>query len=223
MRFIEYFIKNTRLNHLLLLFVLMAGIYSYKEMPKELFPDVTLNMIGVSGGYAGSSARVLDKMAVRDIEEAIEGISGIKTTETLIVPGRFDIILTLNDEAEPVDVLSKVKDAIAASRQYLPADMTEPLKRRIMQIENIAEVKIYGDSDEEILLKIDSKALAAYGIDPKSLLAAISSLSYIYPVGDIEQPGDYLYLSTVHGWRDEKTPKGTPLPSPESFTPLWRV
>ncbi len=236
MRFIEYFIKNTRLNHLLLLFILIAGIYSYKEMPKELFPDVTLNMIGVSGGYAGSSARVLDKMAVRDIEEAIEGISGIKTTETVIVPGRFDIIVTLNDEAEPVDVLSKVKDAIAASRQYLPADMTEPaathltrkrdllsislssksldkeslvreakeIKRRIMQIENIAEVKIYGDSDEEILLKIDSKALAAYGIDPKALLTAISSLSYIYPVGEIEQPGDYLYLSTVHGWKDEK-------------------
>ncbi|BBG66599.1 acriflavin resistance protein [Hydrogenimonas sp.] len=236
MRIIEYFISNRRLNHLLLLFILVAGIYSYKEMPKELFPDVTLNMIGVSGGYAGSSARILDKMAVRDIEESIEGISGIKSTETVIVPGRFDIILTLDDEADPIDVLSKVKDAVAASRQYLPADMTEPtathltrkrdllsisisserldkesllkeakeIKRQIMQMPDIAEVKIYGDSDEEILLRIDSGALAAYGIDPGGFIAAISGLSYIYPVGDIEQPGDYLYLSTVHGRKDIK-------------------
>ncbi len=236
MQIVEYFIKNKRLSYVLLLFIFIAGIGSYRDIPKELFPDVTMNMIGISGGYAGSSARVLDKMAVRDIEEAIEGISGIDTTETVIVPGRFDIILTLNDDVDPVDILSKVKDAIAANRQYLPPDMTEPtatqltrkrdllsisissevldkesliqrakkIKQRIMQIDNIAEVKLYGDSDEEILIKIDSRALAAYGIDTKSFIGAVSNLSYIYPVGEIEQPGDYLYLSTVHGRGDEK-------------------
>ena len=236
MRMIEYFIKNRRLNHVLLLFVLIAGINAYREIPKELFPDVTLDMIDVGGGYPGSSAKILDKMAVRDIEDAIEGISGIETTETIIVPGRFDIILTLTDDADPIDVLSKVKDAIAANRQYLPADMVEPVatlltrkrdllslslssktldrrqlidvakevKSRIMHREGIAEVKIYGDSDEEILVKIDSDAVAAYGISQRSLLGAISNLSYIYPVGNIEQPGNYVFLSTVHGKGSEK-------------------
>ncbi len=235
MRIVEYFINNRRLNYVLLIFILVMGINAYRQIPKELFPDVTLNMIAVSGGYPGSSTRILDKMAVRDIEDAIEGISGIKTTETVIVPGRFDIILTLDDEADPTDVLSKVKDAIAASRQYLPSDMSEPvavhltrkrellsislssenlpkaslveaaerLKRKIMELENIAEVKIYGESDEEILLKIDTRALIAYGIDPASFLSAVSNLSYIYPVGDIEQPGDNIFLSTAHGWKDE--------------------
>ncbi|WP_300361519.1 efflux RND transporter permease subunit, partial [Hydrogenimonas sp.] len=215
MRMIEYFLNNRRLNYVLLLFVLIAGINAYREIPKELFPDVTLDMIDVGGGYPGSSAKILDKMAVRDIEDAIEGISGIETTETIIVPGRFDIILTLTDDVDPIDVLSKVKDAIAANRQYLPADMVEPVatlltrkrdllslslssktldrrhlidvakevKSRIMHREGIAEVKIYGDSDEEILVKIDADAVAAYGISQRSLLNAISNLSYIYPVG----------------------------------------
>jgi len=236
MRFIEYFIENRRLNHVLLLFVLVMGILSYRQMPKELFPEVSLNMIGVSGGYAGTGAKMLDKMAVRDIEESIEGISGIKTMETVIVPGRFDIILTLSDEADPIDVLSKVKDAIAANRQYLPPDMTEPvathltrkrevlsislssdrldrgaliesarrIKRQIMQIDTIAEVKIFGDSDEEILLRIDSEALLAYGIDPQAFLSALSNLSYIYPVGNIEEPGRYVFVSTVHGKGDAR-------------------
>jgi multidrug efflux pump subunit AcrB len=236
MRIIEYFITNKRLNYVLLLFILIAGVTAYRDIPKELFPDVTLNMIDVGGGYPGSSAEILDKMAVRDIEDAIEGISGIETTETIIVPGRFDIILTLTDEADPIDVLSKVKDAIAANRQYLPADMTEPvatlltrkrdllsislssetvtrdgliaaakaIKSRIMHMPDIAEVKIFGDSDEEILVRIDTKAAGAYGISQKSLLNAISNLSYIYPVGNIEQPGNYLFLSTVHGRHDEK-------------------
>ncbi|WP_456383480.1 efflux RND transporter permease subunit, partial [Hydrogenimonas sp.] len=236
MRTIEYFINNRRLNYVLLLFVLIAGINAYREIPKELFPDVTLDMIDVGGGYPGSSAKILDKMAVRDIEDAIEGIGGIETTETIIVPGRFDIILTLTDDADPIDVLSKVKDAIAANRQYLPADMVEPvatlltrkrdllslslssrtldrrqlidvakeIKSRIMHRKGIAEVKIYGDSDEEILVKIDADAVAAYGISQRSLLNAISNLSYIYPAGNIEEPGNYVFLSTVHGKKSEK-------------------
>jgi HAE1 family hydrophobic/amphiphilic exporter-1 len=235
MAFIEYFIKNTRLNHVLLLFILVSGIIAYRDIPKELFPDVTLNMIDVSGGYAGSSAKILDKMAVRDIEESIEGISGIKTTETVIVPGRFDIILTLRDDADPIDVLSKVKDAIAANRQYLPPDMVEPtasiltrkhdllsislasktldraglikkaqeIKRQIIHLPDIAEVKIYGDADEEVLVSIDPKAAEAYGVSTRSLLSAISDISYIYPVGNIEEPGNYLFLSTVHGPKGE--------------------
>ena len=236
MRIIEYFLTNKRLNYVLLLFVLIAGINAYRDIPKELFPDVTLDMIDVSGAYPGSSAKILDKMAVRDIEDAIEGISGIETTETVIVPGRFDIVLTLTDDADPIDVLSKVKDAIAASRQYLPSDMVEPVatlltrkrdllslslssrtlnrerlievaksvKSGIMHTDGIAEVKIYGDSDEEILVRIDSDAVAAYGISQQALLNAVSNLSYIYPVGNIEQPGDYVFLSTVHGKHDEK-------------------
>ena len=231
MGWIRYFLSNKRLNHLLLLFVLLAGINAWREIPKELFPDVTLNMIDVSGGYAGSSAKILDKMAVRDIEDAIESIEGIQTSETIITPGRFDIILTLEDGVEPVDILSKVKNAIAASRQYLPADMVEPvatiltrkhellslslasekldkkalldrakaIKSELMRIEGLAEIKIFGDSDEEILFQIDTKALEALGIDPSAFLNALASVSYIYPVGDIEKPGAYAFVSTVHG------------------------
>ncbi|WP_457596962.1 efflux RND transporter permease subunit [Hydrogenimonas sp.] len=233
---IRYFLTNKRLNHVLLLFVLLAGLNAWRDIPKELFPDVTLNMIDVGGGYPGASAKLLDKMAVRDIEEAIEGISGIETTETVIVPGRFDIILTLRDDADPMEVLGRVKDAIAASRQYLPPDMVEPvatlltrkrdlvslslssktlsrerlvalakeIKRKILSQEGIAEVKIFGESDEEILVTIDSQKLAAFGIDAARFVEALSRISYIYPVGDIEQPGRYVFLASAHGPHGQK-------------------
>ncbi len=229
-RLVHYFLTNKRLNHVLLLFVLLSGIIAWREIPKELFPDVTLNMIDVSGGYPGASAETLDKMAVRDIEEALEGISGIDTTETIVTPGRFDIVITLRDDADPIDVLNKVKNAIEASRQYLPADMVEPvatllvrkkevvslslasetldhaqlvetakkIKREITREPGVAEVKIFGESDEEIMVKIDTKALEAYDIDPRALLEGISQLSYIYPVGDIQEPGEYVFVAALH-------------------------
>lgn len=233
--FVEYFIKNTRLNYAILVFLIFMGIDAYIKIPKEIFPDVELDKISVLGSYRGASATVMDKMAVRDIEDELSNISGIDKTETTITPGAFAILLTLNEHANREITLSRVKDAIALSRQYLPSDMNEPvatllektrsliriavsseklsigeltviakeIKSKIAKIAHISEVLIRGDSDEEVLIKIDSSAAIAYGLDHASIQKAVSNLSYIFPIGNIEHRGNFAYISTVSGKADE--------------------
>lgn len=228
---IEYFIRNKRLNYVLLLFVLFMGINAYITIPKELFPHIALDRITISGGYARSSADNLDKMAVRDIEDALSSIDGVDKIETVIKPGSFAIVVTLQEGADANDALNKAKDAIAKSRQYLPADMVEPtatlamhnrplvslslssdtlsrgelieeakaVKNRLSRYPDISEVVMYGDSDEEVSVRLDSQAIEALGLPSSALEAAIANLSYIYPIGNIEQKGDFIFLSTVHG------------------------
>ena len=88
-KIIKYFINNTSLNHMLLTVLLMAGVLAYIKIPKEIFPDVTLNMILVSGGYSGASANTLDRMVVRDIEDDVSSVSGISKIESVIRPGEI--------------------------------------------------------------------------------------------------------------------------------------
>ncbi|WP_345970274.1 efflux RND transporter permease subunit [Sulfurimonas sp. HSL1-6] len=234
LKIIEYFIRNKRLNYVLLLFVLFMGVNAYVSIPKELFPLVTLDRVTISGGYAGSSADNLDKMAVRDIEDALGSIDGIEKIETVIKPGSFAIVLTLQEGANENDALNKAKDAIAKSRQYLPSDMVEPvatlavhnrplvslslssdtlthgelveaakeIKTRFARYPNISEVVMYGDSDEEVSVRLDSQAIEALGLSRSAVTSAIANLSYIYPIGNIEQKGDFVFLSTVHGKSD---------------------
>lgn len=231
MPFINYFLGNKRLNYVILLFVLIAGVHSYVTMPKELFPEIALDKITISGGYAGTSAETLDKMAVRDIEDSLEGINGIDMIETVVRPGSFSIVITLVDGADTTDALNKAKDAIARSRQYLPPDMVEPtaqlavrvrplfslslssdllsraelieaakeIKTRFSRLPNVSEVTMYGDADEEVSIRLDSAAISAYGLNRSGVISAISNLSYIYPIGAIEQRGDFVFLSTVAG------------------------
>lgn len=233
-KLITYFLENKRLNYMLLVFLTYMGIHAYIHIPKELFPNVELDQISVLGSYSGASASVMDKMAVRDIEEELSNINGIDKTETVITPGSFAIILTLNESANKVNLLSRVKDSIALSRQYLPADMNEPVARiiersrplinlslssesitkaelteiakeikiKISRMKHISEILIRGDSKEEISIRIDSDALLAYGLSHDSTLKAISDLSYIYPIGNIEQRGNFVYLSTINGKAD---------------------
>ena len=236
MSIIKYFIKNKRLNYVLLFFILLLGVNSYINIPKELFPEIALDKIMISGGYGGTSAENLDKMAVRDIEDELGNINGIEKIETVIRPGTFTIVLSLTQSTDKIDALNKAKDAIAKTRQYLPPDMVEPIaqllthnrplmslslssdklskgeliekakeiKSKIARNPFISEVKIYGDADEEISVRLDTKAIKAYGLDPSLVAQTVSSLSYIYPVGDIEQSGNYIFLSTTHGKEDQK-------------------
>ncbi len=236
MTIIRYFLQNSRLNYVLLLFVLFLGAYSYKNIPKELFPQIALDKIAISGGYPGASAENLDKMAVRDIEDELGSIKGIERIETVIRPGTFMIILSLSENADKIDALNKTKDAIAATRQYLPPDMNEPvaqilvhnrplislslssneltkgelinaakeIKSKIARNPYISEVKIYGDANQEVSIRIDTKKLKAYSLDPQSVISAVSNLSYIYPIGNIEQSGNYIFISTTYGKGEQK-------------------
>ena len=230
-KLIEYFLENKHLNHFLLFFLLLAGVYSYIKIPKELFPDVTLNKILIAGAYSGASATTLDKMAVRDIEDEVSSITGISKIESAITPGRFSIVLTLDDDADDIIVLNKVKDSISMVRQNLPPDMNEPIARvldktrdliklsmssqtldfeallerareiksRLSKLPHISEVEIYGDSDKKVELKIDENALRAYGINASDVISAVRNLSYIYPIGDIDDKENFIFVSTVNG------------------------
>ena len=144
-KFIEYFIKNTRLNYMLLVFLAYMGYNAYVNIPKEIFPNVELDKISVLGAYSGTSASVMDKMAVRDIEDELSNINGIDKTETTITPGTFAIILTLNESVNKINTLSRVKDAIATTRQYLPSDMNEPIAKLLDKSKSLIKLSLSSD------------------------------------------------------------------------------
>ena len=234
MKFLQYFIDNSRLNYAILFFLLYLGVNAYINIPKEIFPSVELDKISVRGTYAGASASTMDKMAVRDIEDALSNISGIDKTETTIAPGAFTMILTLDENAKKIDVLNSVKDAVSLSKEYLPSDMLEPtstlmnkthsliklsissktlsrgiltkeaqeIKSKLSKIKNISEISIWGDSKEELSIRLNSQKILAYGLKPSSVVNAIKNLSYIFPIGNIEEKGNFAFISTVNGKTD---------------------
>jgi multidrug efflux pump subunit AcrB len=128
-RIIRFFLENKRFNYTLLVFMILAGVYAYQAMPKEMFPPTTLDKILISGHYAGASAEVLDSIAVEPIEEEVSSISGIERLEATIRAGFFSIELTLQGGSDLSSVLSRVKDAVALARADLPSDMEEPVSQ----------------------------------------------------------------------------------------------
>lgn len=238
-KFLRFFIDNARMNYLLFILVFITGIYSYVKTPKEIFPSFELDMVSISGHYAGASIDILDKMVVKDIEDEVKNVDGIKEMATIISPARFNMILELEKRVDRYNTADKVKDALALAlvKQNLPDDMDEPtvsvleikrdlmgvaitsdsasnaeliqkanfLKDKVSNLQNISEVVIYGDSDIYFDINLNSQKIKALGVDENALITAIAGLSYIYPIGKVEDSkGGHYFISTFNGKKDAK-------------------
>jgi len=78
-------------------------------------------------------------------------------------------------------------------------DVSKAIKSELSKIENLTDIAIYGEGEREIEIEVDTRKLKAYGLDTESLYRALQGVSYIYPVGKIEETGRHRYVSTFNG------------------------
>ena len=125
-KLIDYFYKNSQLNHTILVFFLILGIFSYINIPKEVFPTTQLEKLDIEGSYSGASAESLNNFAVSEIENQLNSISGLGKITSYIYSGFFSINIELQDGVDKTIKLNEVKDAVSLAKRYFPSDMEEP-------------------------------------------------------------------------------------------------
>lgn len=125
-KFVRFFTENARLNYTLLLLITLAGIWSYNKTPKEIFPSFELDVVRISGGYPGTSINIMDNIVVREIENEVKNIDGIKNMTSVITPGRFSIVLELVKGTNKYEISDKIRDGIDSVKSNFPSDMIEP-------------------------------------------------------------------------------------------------
>lgn len=232
---IRFAIEKSILNHIFLLFLVVLGVISYFQIPKEIFPPSNLDAISISGAYEGTSPEVLDRMAVKVLEEELVNFSDIERLESTIKNGTFSITAYLKESADKIELLDDIKDIVALSRRDLPFDMNEPvvkmvkqafplvvvaiaaneskeamlavasaLKSDIATLPSLSEIRITGDANRELVLKIDEKKVSAYGLGVEEVYSALSNLSTTFPIGLIKEQGKHLFISTLGGEQSVK-------------------
>ncbi len=177
-KFITFAVDKPIINHILMVFMLVLSIFAYQDIPKEIFPPSTLDQITITGGYPGASADVLDKMAVRNIEDDLKSISEVENIDTVIQNGFFSIRADVKVGSDNQLVLSDVKDVIANVRRDLPADMDEPIAKITVHDFPLLLVAISGD--------VPTKRLLTIAEDLKSRLSSYKDLSGITIRGDAD-------------------------------------
>ena len=103
-----------------------------------------------------------------------------------------------------VAVYTKNKD----SKEYL-IEVAKDVKSRVMQLKDLSQVTVLGESDKELLMTLNNEKINAYGLEKTAVINALSSLSSIFPIGMIKDVSTHYYLSTFNGEKDIEKLKNT--------------
>ena len=120
------FALNNKNTVFLLLFILVAfGFYSYRSLPKELFPEIYFPTVIVQTMYPGNPPIDIENLITRPIEKELESIRGIKKITSNSLQDVSSIFVEFNTNVEINEALQEVRDAVDKSKSELPNDLLD--------------------------------------------------------------------------------------------------
>jgi len=121
------------------LMILIFGIQSYQDMPKEQFPEVDWPTVYINTPYFGNSAADIENLVTRPIEKELQSITGIKDYNSNSIQDFSVITAEFSADMDLDEAVRKVKDAVDKAKGELPDDLDQ--EPTVLDI-NLSEIPI---------------------------------------------------------------------------------
>lgn len=163
--------------------LILAGLIAYMGLPIKQYPNIELPVIAVTVTQNGADPGEMETQITRPVEDAVAGVSGIKTLQSSVTDG----VSTTSMEFEIGEDLQKktdeIRTKIASARAILPRDIDEPVVQRI-EVDSAAPILTYavaapGLTDDELSWFIDDEV--------SRTLQAANGVSQINRVGGVSR------------------------------------
>jgi HAE1 family hydrophobic/amphiphilic exporter-1 len=135
-----------------------------------------------------------------------------------------------SDMTEPTVIAKdRTRDVIelTLTSKQLSTDQMKPFasefKSKLMSVKGVGEVSIFGDSDKYFEILIADDKLDGYGLSKQEVMNAIGTLSYIFPLGKIEDSKKHFYISTYNGKKTESELADTKIKIGNQFIKLSNI
>ncbi|MFG6443244.1 efflux RND transporter permease subunit [Roseateles sp. LKC17W] len=104
-----------------------AGLYGFKQMKIQQFPDIELPTIVISASLPGTAPAQMETEVARKIENSVASAQGVKHIYTKVQDGSASITVEYRLEKPLQEALDDTRDAVARIRADLPADLRDPV------------------------------------------------------------------------------------------------
>ena len=116
-------LNNKNTVYLLTILLIVFGAYSYKSMPKELFPDIYFPTIIVQTVYPGNPPSDMENLVTRPLEKELDGVKGMKKLTSTSSQDISAIFVEFNTDISIEEAIREVKDAVDNAKGELPDDL----------------------------------------------------------------------------------------------------
>lgn len=221
------FARNTVFANVVLVILLLTGVIAATQTVREMFPEFSVDTIFVEMAYPGADPEEVEEGISRKIEEAIEGVEGIKRYTTVSSENFGRAIVEVKENYDLDDVYDRVRNAIDSISTF-PVDAEKPIiseltlreevlyltlwgdldertlkewaeriKDELQNLPNVSQAAVFGTRDYEISIEVSEERLREYGLSFAEVAAAVRRGSVNLSAGVMRTKGEEILLRTV--------------------------
>ena len=172
---IEWFARNSVAANLLMIIILASGLLASTVANTEVFPEMELDQISVEIPYLGAAPEEVEAAVNVRVEEAIEGIDGIKRIQSTAYEGNGVTTIELALGADARRVVDEVKNNIDAITTF-PLETEKPTIREMTNRLQVVDIAVSGDMDpftlKEVTERVRDDLAAIPGITQVDIVSA---------------------------------------------------
>lgn len=153
-------IKRPIFAAVLMLALVTLGLFSYKRLAVEMFPNVEFPLISIVTTFPGASPETLEREVSKRIEEAVNQIAGVKHVFSTSREGVSTVMVEFRLEEKVNDCAQEVRAKISSIRGQLPEGIDEPIIQKLdFNAAPVASLAVRSDtlSPRELTTLVDKK------------------------------------------------------------------
>ena len=167
---IEWFARNSVAANLMMAFIVASGVLATTTVREEHFPEMALDRIHVEVPYLGAAPEEVEEAVNVRIEEAIQGIDGIKRIQSTASEGMGTVTIDLELGADARRVMDDVKSRIDTITTF-PLQAEKPIIRELTIRQQVVDIAVSGDIDPFTLKQVAERV--------RDDLAAIPEITHV--------------------------------------------
>ena len=153
MKFSETCIDRPVFTTVMSLVIVLVGLLGLVRLSNRELPDIDPPKVSVTTVFTGASAEVVETSVTKPIEDAVNGIDGVKhvTSTSREQVSQITVEFTLSRDIEAA--ANDVRDRVARIRSKLPDDVTDPVvAKQDRDASPIIWMALYGENTTQIEL-----------------------------------------------------------------------
>ena len=166
-RIIAWFVGNPVATNLLMTILIVSGLISVFQIRQEDLPPIELDVVLVTVPYLGAAPEEVESGVSLRIEEALDGVQGIRKVTSTSSEGFAYVGAELETGASLAQAANEIKSRVDAISTF-PAETERPVVSLVESINNGVEIAISGNADErtlkELALEMREEIVAMDGI-----------------------------------------------------------
>jgi multidrug efflux pump len=173
-------LSHSRTVLMIFVLLLISGVVTYSNIPKEANPDVPIPVIYVSIVHDGISPEDAERMLIKPMESELRSIDGVKEMRATAGEGFASITLEFIAGLDSDAALADVRDKVTVARAKLPSETEEPTINEVTMAGQQAAVTVVLSGP------VSERALVTVARELKNRLEGISEVLEVEIGGDRE-------------------------------------